>query len=76
MHLPIDKAEMVLRLLLEGMSVRSARRITGVHRDTILRDKDSAHCTCGELIIEWNGGRMYRVTEIKEESIPKPATQK
>jgi transposase-like protein len=37
MRLPMDKAEMVLRLLLEGMSVRSAERITGVHRDTILR---------------------------------------
>ena len=37
MRLPQDKAENVLRLLLEGMSVRSAERVTGVHRDTILR---------------------------------------
>jgi len=37
MRLPLVKAESVLRLLLEGMSVRSAERITGVHRDTILR---------------------------------------
>jgi transposase-like protein/IS1 family transposase len=37
MRLPMDKAEMILKLLLEGMSVRSAERITGVHRDTILR---------------------------------------
>jgi transposase-like protein len=37
MRLPLDKAENVLRLLLEGMSVRSVERVTSVHRDTILR---------------------------------------
>lgn len=37
MRLPVEKAETVLRLLLEGMSVRSVERVTGVHRDTILR---------------------------------------
>ena len=37
MRLPLDKAESVLRLLVEGMSVRSVERVTGVHRDTILR---------------------------------------
>ncbi len=37
MRLPLDKAVSVLTLLLEGMSVRSVERVTGVHRDTILR---------------------------------------
>jgi transposase-like protein/IS1 family transposase len=37
MRLPLAKAESVLQLLLEGMSVRSVERVTGVHRDTILR---------------------------------------
>jgi transposase-like protein/IS1 family transposase len=37
MRLPMDKAAQVLRLMVEGMSVRSIERITGVHRDTILR---------------------------------------
>ena len=37
MRLPLDQAVRILQLLLEGMSVRSAERITGVHRDTILR---------------------------------------
>jgi transposase-like protein/IS1 family transposase len=37
MRLPLDKAENILRLLVEGMSIRSVERITGVHRDTILR---------------------------------------
>lgn len=36
-RLPMDKAAQVLRLMVEGMSVRSIERITGVHRDTILR---------------------------------------
>ncbi len=36
MYLPIDKALMCLHLLVEGMSVRSIQRITGVHRDTVL----------------------------------------
>jgi transposase-like protein len=37
MRLPIEKAVSILTLLLEGMSVRSVERVTGVHRDTILR---------------------------------------
>ena len=37
MRLPLERAENVLQLLLEGMSVRSVERVTGVHRDTILR---------------------------------------
>jgi transposase-like protein/IS1 family transposase len=37
MYLPVDKAEMVLRLLLEGNSVSSVERITGIHHGTILK---------------------------------------
>ncbi len=37
MRIPMDKATQVLRLMVEGMSIRSIERITGVHRDTILR---------------------------------------
>jgi len=36
MYLPVEKAEQVLRLLLEGCSVNSTERITGVHHTTIL----------------------------------------
>jgi transposase-like protein len=36
MYLSLDKALMCLHLLVEGMSVRSIERVTGVHRDTIL----------------------------------------
>src|SRR5665213_2613097 len=37
MYLPIEKAEMVLRLLLEGNSIASVERITEVHHTTILK---------------------------------------
>src|SRR5450432_2291173 len=37
MTIPQDKAILALQLLLEGTSVRSAERITGLHRDTILK---------------------------------------
>ena len=36
MRLPLEKAINVLTLLVEGCSVRSVERVTGVHRDTIL----------------------------------------
>ncbi|MGI8745652.1 MAG: IS1 family transposase [Bryobacteraceae bacterium] len=35
--MPVEKAEMVLRLLLEGNSVSSAERITNIHHTTILK---------------------------------------
>jgi len=37
MYLPMEKAELVLRLLLEGNSVSSVERITEVHHGTILK---------------------------------------
>ncbi len=37
MTLPLDKALACLKLLVEGCSVRTTERVTGVHRDTILR---------------------------------------
>jgi IS1 family transposase len=37
MYLPVEKAELVLRLLLEGNSVSSVERITEVHHSTILK---------------------------------------
>jgi len=37
MRLPMGKAEAILKLLVEGMSLRSIERVTQVHRDTIMR---------------------------------------
>jgi len=48
-RLPLEKALQALQLLLEGCSVRSAERITGVHRDTILRTLLLAGERCEKL---------------------------
>jgi transposase-like protein/IS1 family transposase len=37
MIVPEDKALIAIQLLIEGTSIRSAERITGLHRDTIIR---------------------------------------
>jgi len=37
MYLPVEKAETVLRMILEGNSVSSVERITKVHKVTILK---------------------------------------
>lgn len=55
MYLPIEKAEMVLKLLLEGNSVSSVERLTEVHHGTILKllvlagercERVMAECAC------------------------------
>jgi transposase-like protein/IS1 family transposase len=55
MNMTIEDAERVLTLLLEGMSVRSTERITGIHRDTILKLLGKAGERCekvmGKLIV-------------------------
>jgi len=52
MRLPVDKALLCLQMLLEGMSVRSTERITGVHRDTILSLLVLAGERCERLMAE------------------------
>jgi transposase-like protein/IS1 family transposase len=52
MRLPLDRAVAVLQLLLEGMSIRSAERVTGIHRDTILRLLSLAGERCQRLMEE------------------------
>jgi transposase-like protein len=37
MYLPMDKAVMVLSMLVEGSSIRSIQRITGIEKKTILK---------------------------------------
>jgi IS1 family transposase len=66
MRLPLDRAESVLRLLLEGMSVRSAERITGVHRDTILRLLVLAGERCQRLMNEKIKGLDVADVEVDE----------
>ncbi len=52
MRLSFDKAISVLQLLLEGMSIRSAERVTGVYRNTIFRLLILAGERCQRLMEE------------------------
>ena len=52
MYLPLDKAEMVLRLLLEGNSVSSVERLTEVHHTTIWKLLVLAGKRCEHLLSE------------------------
>jgi len=52
MRLPLDKAVSILKLLVEGMSVRSVERVTGVHRDTILSLLVLAGQRCEKLLAD------------------------
>ena len=52
MRLPLDKAVLSLRLLLEGTSIRSAERLTGIHRDTILKLLVLVGKRCDRLMLE------------------------
>ena len=52
MTLAEDKALAVLQLLVEGCSIRSTERITGVHRDTILDLLNVMGEKCERLMVE------------------------
>lgn len=52
MYLPMDKAEMVLKLLLEGSSVSTVERVTGVHHGTILKLLVLAGEKCERIMAE------------------------
>ena len=45
-----EKQEMVIKRLVEGSSIRSIERMTGVHRDTIMRLMVSVGNTCEKLM--------------------------
>ena len=47
-----DKALLSVQLLIEGTSIRSAERITGLHRDTIMRVLVLAGERCAQLMDE------------------------
>ena len=66
MRLSLDKAEMCLKLLLEGMSVRSIQRITGVHQVTILNLLVLAGERCEKLMTERIKGVAVKDVEADE----------
>jgi transposase-like protein/IS1 family transposase len=59
--IPLDKVENVLQLLLEGCSVRSVERISGLHRDTILKLLVVAGQKCEALL-----GRLIVNVPVKD----------
>jgi IS1 family transposase len=50
MYLPMGKAETILRLLVEGNSISSIERITGVHHSTILKLLVLSGARCEKLL--------------------------
>ncbi len=50
MYTPSEMGALALQMLLEGMSVRSVERLTGIHRDTILRLLTRAGERCERLL--------------------------
>jgi len=49
-HLKSQKQEMVISALVEGSSIRSIERMTGVHRDTIMRLMLKVGNACEKLV--------------------------
>lgn len=50
LRVPLFKAVQILGMLVEGMSVRGCERLTGVHRDTVLRILETAGQKCEQLL--------------------------
>jgi IS1 family transposase/transposase-like protein len=61
LRMPMEKAVLALQLLVEGSSVRTTERITGLHRDTILRLLVHAGEKCQALM-----GRMIVNVPVKQ----------
>ena len=61
-----EKQEAAIRCLIEVCSVRSTERITGVHRDTIMRLMVRVGTACGELLDGMMRGLDCRHIEVDE----------
>lgn len=61
MYIPWEKALMAVQLLLEGNSIRSTERITGLDKNTIMRVLVLAGAKCEKL-----SGEMIRNVPVKE----------
>src|SRR4030042_6120664 len=49
-RLNVEKQTAVIRAIVEGSSIRSTERMTGVHRDTIMRLMVDVGTSCGETL--------------------------
>lgn len=61
-----EKALLILQLLVEGSSIRSIERITGVHRDTIMRVLLQAGAQCQRLLDSRLRGLQVKRLEFDE----------
>jgi IS1 family transposase/transposase-like protein len=66
MYLPIEKAELVLKLLLEGNSVSSVVRLTDVHQKTILKLLVLAGEKCERIMADRLRNIQVRDVELDE----------
>lgn len=66
MYLPLDKAELVLKLLLEGNSISSTERLTDVHHTTILKLLVLTGEKCERIMAEKIRGVEVRDVECDE----------
>jgi transposase-like protein/IS1 family transposase len=66
MTVPMDKAVLALKLLLEGASVRSTERITELHRDTILKLLMKAGEKCERIMAKHVRNVSVRDVEVDE----------
>jgi len=66
MYLPVEKAETVLALMLEGNSVSSVERVTGVHKATILKLLVLAGEKCERIMAEKVRNIEVRDVELDE----------
>ncbi len=64
--LTIDKQTAVIRALVEGSSIRSTERMTGVHRDTIMRLMIETGTACGETLDKMMRNLRCRRVEVDE----------
>ena len=65
-RLPPQKQETAIHMLLEGCSIRSVERLTGIHRDTIMRLMVRAGRHCDELSRQHIRGFRPSVVEVDE----------
>ena len=66
MYLPLDKAEQVLKLLVEGCSVNTIERVTGVHHTTTLKLLVLAGEKCERIMAEKIRNVKVRDVELDE----------
>jgi transposase-like protein/IS1 family transposase len=66
-NLSADKIELCIRLLVEGNSIRSTERITGVHRDTIIRLLETVGERC--LMLQETLVKNVKVADVQADEI-------